>query len=107
MRQEPDRLTLHAVSREVYLSPSHFSRLFVQKVGIHFNDYVLARRIEIAKEVPGTSIHAEFSLTLELWASLFLEGVHSLVEILCSAQEAIHSSLQSDTGTKRDFHRRI
>jgi YesN/AraC family two-component response regulator len=44
-----ERLTLHSVSREVYLSPSHFSRLFVQKVGLHFNDYVLARRIEAAK----------------------------------------------------------
>ncbi len=44
-----ERLTLRCVSREVYLSPSHFSRLFVQKVGIHFNDYVLARRIEAAK----------------------------------------------------------
>lgn len=43
-----ERLTLRGVSREVYLSPSHFSRLFVQKVGIHFNDYVLARRIEVA-----------------------------------------------------------
>lgn len=44
-----EHLTLQAVSRAVYLSPSHFSRLFVQKVGIHFNDYVLARRIDAAK----------------------------------------------------------
>lgn len=44
-----ERLTLRAVSSEVYLSSSHFSRLFVQKVGIHFNDYVLAQRIEAAK----------------------------------------------------------
>lgn len=44
-----ERLTLRDVSREVYLSPSHFSRLFVQRVGTHFNDYVLEQRISAAK----------------------------------------------------------
>ena len=44
-----ERLTLAAVSREVYLSPSYFSRLFVHKVGLHFNEYVLLQRIEAAK----------------------------------------------------------
>lgn len=44
-----ERLTLRDVSREVYLSPSHFSRLFVQRVGMHFNDYVLEQRISAAK----------------------------------------------------------
>ena len=58
-----ERLTLRGVSREVYLSPSHFSRLFVQKVGIHFNDYVLARRIESAK-----TLLTETRLPIELIA---------------------------------------
>jgi YesN/AraC family two-component response regulator len=58
-----ERLTLRVVSREVYLSPSHFSRLFVQKVGIHFNDYVLSRRIETAK-----TLLTETRLPIELIA---------------------------------------
>ncbi len=58
-----ERLTLRSVSREVYLSPSHFSRLFVQKVGLHFNDYVLARRIETAK-----TLLTETGLPIELIA---------------------------------------
>jgi AraC-like DNA-binding protein len=58
-----ERLTLRGVSREVYLSPSHFSRLFVQKVGIHFNDYVLALRIEAAK-----TLLTETRLPIELIA---------------------------------------
>jgi AraC-like DNA-binding protein len=58
-----ERLTLRVVSREVYLSPSHFSRLFVQKVGIHFNDYVLSRRIDTAK-----TLLTETRLPIELIA---------------------------------------
>jgi len=58
-----ERLTLRGVSREVYLSPSHFSRLFVQKVGIHFNEYVLARRIEAAQ-----ALLAETRLPIEFIA---------------------------------------
>ncbi len=56
-----ERLTLHSVSRQVYLSPSHFSRLFAQKVGINFNDYILAQRIEAAKV-----LLAETHLPIEL-----------------------------------------
>lgn len=58
-----ERLTLSGVSREVYLSPSHFSRLFARKVGIHFNDYVLAQRINVAK-----ALLAETSFSIEFIA---------------------------------------
>jgi AraC-like DNA-binding protein len=58
-----ERITLNSVSREVYLSPSHFSRLFARKVGIHFNDYVLAQRIDAAK-----ALLAETSFSIEFIA---------------------------------------
>lgn len=54
---------------------------------------------------PGISKNVQFSLALELWTSFFLEGMHSFVEILCSAQEAIHSSFHSDASAQRNLHR--
>lgn len=59
-----DHLTLHDVSRSVYLSPSHFSRLFAQKVGMPFNEYVLSRRIDAAR-----TLLTETRLPIELIAS--------------------------------------
>jgi AraC-like DNA-binding protein len=59
-----EHITLRDVSRAVYLSPSHFSRLFTQRVGIPFNEYVLTRRIEAAK-----ALLADTPLPIELIAS--------------------------------------
>lgn len=59
-----EHVTLREVSQTVYLSPSHFSRLFAQKVGMPFNEYVLARRIDAAK-----TLLTETHLPIELIAS--------------------------------------
>lgn len=59
-----EHITLRDVSRAVYLSPSHFSRLFTQRVGIPFNEYVLMRRIEAAK-----ALLADTPLPIELIAT--------------------------------------
>jgi AraC-like DNA-binding protein len=59
-----EHLTLRDVSRVVYLSPSHFSRLFSQRVGMPFNEYVLKRRIEVAKTLlAGTPLPIEMIAT--------------------------------------------
>lgn len=44
-----ERLTVDDVSRRVYLSRWHFSRLFQRATGMSFNDYVTTKRIEAAK----------------------------------------------------------
>ncbi len=59
-----EHLTLREVSRIVYLSPSHFSRLFAQKVGIPFNEYVLSCRINAAR-----TLLTETHLPIELIAA--------------------------------------
>jgi AraC-like DNA-binding protein len=59
-----EHITLRDVSRAVYLSPSHFSRLFTQKVGIPFNEYLLTRRIDAAK-----TLLSETRLPIELIAT--------------------------------------
>lgn len=59
-----EHITLRDVSQAVYLSPSHFSRLFTQKVGIPFNEYLLSRRIATAK-----TLLCETNLPIELIAA--------------------------------------
>ena len=54
-----EHLSLEVVSRQVYLSPSHFSRLFFQEVGVHFNDYVTFKRLEYAQRL---MIHTNYSI---------------------------------------------
>jgi two-component system, response regulator YesN len=59
-----EHITLRDVSQAVYLSPSHFSRLFAQKVGTPFNEYLLTRRIDTAK-----ALLSETHLPIELIAA--------------------------------------
>ncbi len=44
-------ITLNEVADHVSLSPCHFSRLFKQKIGLGFSDYLTKRRIDIAKDM--------------------------------------------------------
>jgi len=52
-------ISLESAAAEVPLSPSHLSRLFVEETGRGFSDFLIAVRIERAKELllePGASI---------------------------------------------------
>lgn len=44
-------ITLNEVADHVNLSSCHFSRLFKQKVGLGFSDYLTRRRIDVAKDM--------------------------------------------------------
>jgi len=44
-------VSLRDVSREVFLSPKYFSRLFKEKAGRSFNEYKMDLKIEMAKEL--------------------------------------------------------
>lgn len=44
-----DDLSLNTVATSVSLSPSHFSRLFKNSVGVSFSDYVTDSRLQYAK----------------------------------------------------------
>ncbi|MBD2844853.1 response regulator [Paenibacillus sp. IB182496] len=44
-------LSLHALAARLYVNASYLSRLFKKEVGQPFSDYVLARRMERAKEL--------------------------------------------------------
>lgn len=52
IRKNCDRkLPLGEVAERVYLSPAHFSRLFQQKTGKSFSEYLLETRMEISKRL--------------------------------------------------------
>lgn len=44
-------ISLRDVSRQIFLSPKYFSRLFKEKAGRSFNDYKMELKIEMAKEL--------------------------------------------------------
>lgn len=44
-------LTLSVVSREIRISPSHLSHLFIKELGVSFNRYVRLQRTEAAKDL--------------------------------------------------------
>ncbi|XID96011.1 response regulator [Paenibacillaceae bacterium WGS1546] len=46
-----DDLSLHALAERLYVNPSYLSRLFKKETGESFSGYVLARRMEKAKEL--------------------------------------------------------
>ena len=46
-----EKITLDNVAREVYLSPTYFSRIFRQETGVTFNAYLNAVRIEQSKKL--------------------------------------------------------
>lgn len=46
-----DQLKLKDVALEVNLNPSYFSTLFKKELGINYNDYLIGRRIEAAKQL--------------------------------------------------------
>ncbi len=55
IRDHCDRdITLTDVAKAAWLSPTYFSRLFVQTTGIHFSDYLRRCRLEKAKDLLAT-----------------------------------------------------
>ena len=47
-------ITLEDVAKAAWLSPTYFSRLFVQTTGMHFSDYLRQCRLERAKVLLAT-----------------------------------------------------
>ena len=45
------QLTLKEISNLVYLSPSHFSRMFKEEMGVNFVEYLIKFRVEKAKKL--------------------------------------------------------
>lgn len=46
-----DKITLEGICKQIYMSPSYFSRYFKQKKGIPFSEYLLNKRIDLAKQL--------------------------------------------------------
>ena len=46
-----EKISLHSVAQEVYLSPAYFSRIFRQETGETFNAYLNTVRIEQSKKL--------------------------------------------------------
>jgi len=52
IRSELDReLSLHAVADRLHLNSSYLSRRFKREIGLSFSDYVLEKKMELAKEL--------------------------------------------------------
>jgi YesN/AraC family two-component response regulator len=49
--EDEDKIRLGDVARHVFLNPAYFSRLFKEKIGVNFNEYVLDLRMKKAKEL--------------------------------------------------------
>lgn len=46
-----DKITLHDLANMVHLSPDYLSRLFMEELGTHITDFVVADKIESAKNL--------------------------------------------------------
>jgi len=46
-----EKLTLHDLADMVHLSPDYLSRLFCEELGVHITDFVLANKVESAKNL--------------------------------------------------------
>lgn len=46
-----EKITLENLCQQIYMNPSYFSRYFKKKTAMNFSEYVLQRRIEIAKKL--------------------------------------------------------
>src|SRR6266508_899789 len=51
------QLTLEDLAALVHLSPFHFARCFTASIGLAPHQYVIARRVELAKQLLLTSTH--------------------------------------------------
>jgi two-component system response regulator YesN len=48
-----DEVDLESVAGSVFLSKCHFCRLFKQETGVNFSQYILHKRLEVAKRILG------------------------------------------------------
>ncbi len=46
-----ERITLHDLAEMVHLSPDYLSRLFSEEIGVHITDFILANKVESAKNL--------------------------------------------------------
>ncbi len=46
-----ERITLHDLAEMVHLSPDYLSRLFLEELGVHITDFILANKVESAKNL--------------------------------------------------------
>ncbi|MDF2671326.1 MAG: xylS, partial [Paenibacillus sp.] len=74
MQEIDQELTLHAVADRLHLNSSYLSRRFKKEIGISFSDYVLDKKMELAKELllNGSSVNATAERTGFKEASYFI-----------------------------------
>ena len=56
-------VTLESVAKEVYMNPFYISKLFKQKTGENFTDYVTKCRMEKAAELLGDSLYKTYEIS--------------------------------------------